>query len=231
MLTWSCTTPPRKGQKSATSGDMLRPSQSQRAARHGGRPPARHGPAISPTFVSRLERKRRLPRASCHTLRARDRADSPRSAVSSSTQLRARPRRSLADRRGPPHDHLSLADLMVVNCQQVITRHGGGHTTSHPQPRKLWIAFGSCCWIVLDIVKERLEHGRWRPRQGAARGQGWRVERTKKMHWRFIPKDPGKPICIFSGTPSDYRAIRNFLADLRRSGFQWPWPPPRGGTA
>ncbi len=65
----------------------------------------------------------------------------------------------------------------------------------------------------------------------AAKEQGWRVERTKKMHWRFVPGNPAMRICIFSGTPSDRRAIHNFLADLRRSGFRWPWPPPKEGGA
>lgn len=59
----------------------------------------------------------------------------------------------------------------------------------------------------------------------AAREQGWDVGRTTKGHRRFVPPDPTKKICIFSGTPGDRRAIHNFLADLRRQGFTWPWPP------
>jgi hypothetical protein len=59
----------------------------------------------------------------------------------------------------------------------------------------------------------------------AAKAQGWIVTRTKKGHPRFIPPDPAKPICTFSGTPGDVRAIWNFLSQLRRSGFIWPWPP------
>lgn len=50
----------------------------------------------------------------------------------------------------------------------------------------------------------------------AAQDQGWEVGRTGKGHWRFVPPDPAKPICIFSGTPSDRRAILNFVAQLRR---------------
>ena len=56
----------------------------------------------------------------------------------------------------------------------------------------------------------------------AAEDQGWTVERTNKGHWRFTP--PVGTICFFSGTPGDRRAIRNFLSQLRRQNFIWPWP-------
>ena len=48
----------------------------------------------------------------------------------------------------------------------------------------------------------------------AAVAQGWQVGRTAKGH-----------IVIGSGTPSDARSINNLLAELRRQGFVWPWPP------
>jgi hypothetical protein len=57
----------------------------------------------------------------------------------------------------------------------------------------------------------------------AAREQGWTVSRTKRGHWRFVPPDPNRRICIFSGTPGDRRAIHNFVAQLTREGFIWPW--------
>jgi hypothetical protein len=57
----------------------------------------------------------------------------------------------------------------------------------------------------------------------AARDQGWVVGRTTKGHPRFTPPDLTKRPCLFSGTPGDRRAIHNFLACLRRSGFIWPW--------
>ena len=41
-------------------------------------------------------------------------------------------------------------------------------------------------------------------------------------HVRFTPKDPTVSAEVFSGTPSDWRAIRNFLAALKRKGFLWP---------
>ncbi len=52
-------------------------------------------------------------------------------------------------------------------------------------------------------------------------GQGWRIEETKKG-LRFVPPDPAQEAVQWHGTPSDQRAIRNFLALMRRSGFQWP---------
>jgi len=55
----------------------------------------------------------------------------------------------------------------------------------------------------------------------AAEAQGWIVERTKGKHWRFIPPDRTKRMVVTGGTPSDMRSIRNFLADLRRQGFQY----------
>lgn len=62
---------------------------------------------------------------------------------------------------------------------------------------------------------------------GAAKDQGWREERTTKGHLRLVPPDRTKPACVFSGTPGDVRAIRNFLAACRRSGLVWP-PPGKG---
>lgn len=52
-----------------------------------------------------------------------------------------------------------------------------------------------------------------------AREHGWVVERTNSNHWRFIPPDPTKPIVVTGGTPSDYRAYKNFLSQLKRSGL------------
>jgi hypothetical protein len=57
-----------------------------------------------------------------------------------------------------------------------------------------------------------------------ARRQGWREQPTKKGI-NFIPPDPAKPIVNWHGTPSDWRAVRNLLAQMKGSGFMWP--PPR----
>jgi hypothetical protein len=43
-----------------------------------------------------------------------------------------------------------------------------------------------------------------------------------------VPPDATKQIVIGSGTPGDQRAIKNLLANLKRQGFIWPWPPPKG---
>jgi len=60
----------------------------------------------------------------------------------------------------------------------------------------------------------------------AAEQQGWRVEATKAGEM-FYPPDTLKPPVAAHGTPSDHRAIRNFLSRMRRSGLIWP--PPRKG--
>lgn len=51
-----------------------------------------------------------------------------------------------------------------------------------------------------------------------ARDQGWDVALTKNNHWRF--KSPKGPVVFTSSTASDWRAIRNHVARLRRAGLQ-----------
>lgn len=51
-----------------------------------------------------------------------------------------------------------------------------------------------------------------------AEEQGWVLDRTSKGHVKMIPPDRGPPV-FTSGTPGDYRAIKNFLGKLRRRGF------------
>lgn len=57
--------------------------------------------------------------------------------------------------------------------------------------------------------------------RAAALAQGWRVQETKKG-LQFIPPDPRRQIVQWHGTPSDVRAIRNFLARLRAQGLEYP---------
>lgn len=64
----------------------------------------------------------------------------------------------------------------------------------------------------------------YRDIERAAREQGWAVKPIKKGV-QFIPPDPQRPIVTWHGTPSDVRAVRNFLAQMKRSGLIWPWPP------
>jgi predicted RNA binding protein YcfA (HicA-like mRNA interferase family) len=55
----------------------------------------------------------------------------------------------------------------------------------------------------------------------ALEDQGWRVERTRKGHWRCYAPD-GVGIVVLAGTPSDHRSFANAVATLRRYGSQWP---------
>ncbi len=64
----------------------------------------------------------------------------------------------------------------------------------------------------------------------AAEEQGWRVGTTRRGHVRFTPPDPTQEQVIASGTSGDANAVRLVLSRLRRSGFVWPWPPPKGRT-
>ncbi len=64
---------------------------------------------------------------------------------------------------------------------------------------------------MADEIKELLD---------AAKEKGWRVEQTKKGHWRCYAPD-GENIVTLPGTPSDRRSIRNAIAQMRRYGFHW----------
>lgn len=55
----------------------------------------------------------------------------------------------------------------------------------------------------------------------AARRQGWRVEEKKKGRMLY-PPDKAKSQVLWHNTPSDVRAVRNFLSLMRRSGLEWP---------
>ena len=54
-----------------------------------------------------------------------------------------------------------------------------------------------------------------------AEAQGWRVERTRASHFRFIPPDRTKKIVLFSPNSSPQN-VRNVYAELRRSGLVLP---------
>jgi len=63
----------------------------------------------------------------------------------------------------------------------------------------------------------------------AAQEQGWVVEKTANNHWKFLPpKEENRPV-YFSGSPGDWRALRNFVSALRRSGFVPPRNMRKGG--
>ncbi len=54
----------------------------------------------------------------------------------------------------------------------------------------------------------------------AALRQGWRVE-PRKMGEMFKSPD-GVTQVMWHRTPSDVHAIRRFVDELRRGGFEWP---------
>ncbi len=61
----------------------------------------------------------------------------------------------------------------------------------------------------------------WRELIEEAQRQGWRAERTQRGHWQLFAPD-GRTIVTLPGTPSDWRAFRNTIAQMRRAGFRWP---------
>lgn len=60
-----------------------------------------------------------------------------------------------------------------------------------------------------DIVNHQIEH------------LGWRYEKGGR-HPKLYPADITKSPITLASTPSDYRAIKNFIAQIRRAGGQWP---------
>lgn len=54
----------------------------------------------------------------------------------------------------------------------------------------------------------------------ALEAQGFEAQRTAKGHVA-IYRD-GALVATFSGTPSDWRAMKNGIAKARRFGFKWP---------
>ncbi|MCW2852165.1 MAG: hypothetical protein JWM84_1829 [Nocardioides sp.] len=50
--------------------------------------------------------------------------------------------------------------------------------------------------------------------------QGYEVRVTKRGHVAVF--QDGRHVVTFSGTPSDWRAMKNALAALKRAGFRWP---------
>lgn len=54
----------------------------------------------------------------------------------------------------------------------------------------------------------------------AAQSAGCEVDRTRKGHWQV--RTPSGAVVHHSGTASDWRAIRNFRAQLRRAGVPIP---------
>jgi hypothetical protein len=53
--------------------------------------------------------------------------------------------------------------------------------------------------------------------------QGWRIESKGKGYDRAVPPVKDLPAVSLPKTPGEGRAIANLIAQLRRSGFIWPW--------
>ncbi len=55
-----------------------------------------------------------------------------------------------------------------------------------------------------------------------AEEQGFLFEALPGGHYRFRPPDPSKPLVVVPATPGDFRAKRNVISDLKKSGFVIP---------
>ncbi|HYP23269.1 MAG TPA: hypothetical protein VEV43_06830 [Actinomycetota bacterium] len=65
----------------------------------------------------------------------------------------------------------------------------------------------------------------WNKLLKEAERQGWTIEPGRKGQSKLVPPDPAKQIVFVHSTPSDHRALKNAVAEMRRQGLQWP---PRG---
>ena len=54
----------------------------------------------------------------------------------------------------------------------------------------------------------------------ALEAQGFTVEETSRGHL-MVHRD-GRLVVVFSGTPGDWRSLKNGLSHARRAGFVWP---------
>ncbi len=54
----------------------------------------------------------------------------------------------------------------------------------------------------------------------AAQEQHWKVEETKKGHFKLIPPTKGAKIVVVGSTESDHRSLKNTLSRMKKSGFQ-----------
>jgi hypothetical protein len=52
--------------------------------------------------------------------------------------------------------------------------------------------------------------------------QGWRYDKGGKGHPKVWPPDKSKRALPVPTTPGDQRSLRNFIAQVRRSGGTWP---------
>lgn len=53
-----------------------------------------------------------------------------------------------------------------------------------------------------------------------AEEQGWTIRYSRNGHPIFVPPTKDAPMVVTSGTPSDHRTWKNFLAQMKRSGYK-----------
>lgn len=53
---------------------------------------------------------------------------------------------------------------------------------------------------------------------GQAKEQGWEIQLKRSGHYKWV--SPAGKFVVSSSTPSDPRAIKNIVRDLKRYGFQ-----------
>jgi len=66
--------------------------------------------------------------------------------------------------------------------------------------------------IVESMPREQRDYAE------AALARGWRITRTRSGHWCWLAPR-GKSVIFSAGTPSDWRAVANLRARLRRAGL------------
>lgn len=64
----------------------------------------------------------------------------------------------------------------------------------------------------------------------ALREQGWKLERLLSGHYRAQPPDPKQPLVHLKIGGNEARTLANTIAQLRRSGFEWPPPGKRSAS-
>lgn len=63
----------------------------------------------------------------------------------------------------------------------------------------------------------------------ACKQQGWGVERTNNNHLKFTPSDNTKPLVYHAAESSaNQLAYQRLLTELKASGLQYPYTPPKG---
>lgn len=68
------------------------------------------------------------------------------------------------------------------------------------------------------MSKQRVSNKELKVLFSKAQKQGWTVEFTKKCHYKMTAPDGGIVFC--PSTPSEYRGMKNLLAEMKRHGYK-----------